>query len=484
MKIFFNLFNFNFISQLICLILLFLFLTSCNNNSPKESKTTSGDSSESLTDSSLTPTPPEITTQTSAPSDPVSPEVEQELEKAKNALLNSDLTNAKNILNNLCQKHPELPPSGIILTQFFAQTKNSNIIKTILDTTANENPNDPEAYIILAEIALQQKELTAAELLLKEAESKLIHYSINQSRKKNLTSYLLRIQSSLAEIRGRWKSYESLADKRINHDGLSNNLLRQKGIALFQQNKDSEAEKLFLNADNLNKNKPQQNNNEQPLPAEALMSQLYAKRGNIEKSKQFLNAALGKYPNSKDVILLSIQSRLNENKPEEAQPLAAKLLKDFPDFKPAKKILATIALYLNDYNSAEKLFQELIIDTPSDSQAINGLALALCEQNDTKKLQRALDYAKNNVNKDQQNPESWSVLGWILFKANQIENAKQALQRSIVSGQISPATAFYLANIEKLAGNTENAKQLLTKALQANSPFAKRKDAEKLLKEL
>ncbi|MDR2641289.1 MAG: tetratricopeptide repeat protein [Planctomycetaceae bacterium] len=458
------------IGCIFCLVLMLLICASCNFSSTKEdtpAPTTGGSS------------------QSSGIADPInSPEVKAELQKAIDEFRKTNINGAKEILTNLYKQHPELPPPGIILSQIFAQTKNGNIVKPVLDMTTNETPNDPEAYILLGEIALQERELTAAELLLKEGELKLASYSANSGRKKNLFSSLLRIQSLLAEIRGRWELCEQLADKRIKHDGESAVLLRQKGIALFQQKKDSDAANLFARADKIAPTDSKQNNSEQGLPTEAMLSRLYAARGENEKAQKFLADALSKHPNSKEVILLSIQSRLNEDKPEEAKILADKLAKDFPDFEAATRIRATIALYLNDYLTAEKLFQELIVMTPSDEQAVNGLALALCEQKDPKKLQRAIDYARDIVNKNQQNAEYWSTLGWIFFNANQIEAAKQALQRSVVSGQISSATAYYRANLEKQAGNKEEAKRLLEAALKNNSPFAKRRDAVKLLKEL
>ncbi|MDR1483327.1 MAG: tetratricopeptide repeat protein [Planctomycetaceae bacterium] len=466
------------VARIFCFALMLLFFASCNKVSTKDPDAKSSDGKEP----SVAQT---IGTQqnSNAINSAVSPAINAEIQKAADAFNKSNINNAKEILTNLYEQHPELPPPGIYLTKFFVLTKNGNVIKPVLDMTTNETPNDPEAYIGLGEIALQQRELTAAELLLEEGESKLSGYSANPERKKILTSSLLRIQSLLAEVRGRWESYGQLADKRIKHDGESAALLRQKGIALFRQHKETEAANLFAKADNLKTKDTKQDNNDD-MPAEIILSSLYAERGENEKAKKFLADAQAKHPNSKEVILQSIQSGLNEDKPEEAKIMADKLAKDFPDFTAGTKIRASIALYLNDYLTAEKLFQDLIVAAPSDGQAVNGLALALCEQNDQKKLQRAIAYAQDNVNKNQQNAEYWSTLGWILFKANQIKTARQALQRSVVSGQVSVAAAYYLAHLEIQAGNKDEAKRLLEAALKNNIPFPKRRDAAKLLKEL
>lgn len=425
------------------------------------------------------------------------PLINNELKKANNAFINSDIAGANNILINLHKQYPELPPPGILLLKIYAANGKHNRIKHVLDMTTNDSPDDPEAYLILAQLAMKQEEYTAAELLLKEAESKFSNNNVNPvksaARKKNLLSALLSLQSNLAKIRRRWIDYGQLADKRIQLEGKSADLLRQKGIALFQQNKDAEAAAIFTQADNIsssstntNSSSPNtnQNNSEQGLPAEAMLYQLYNERGDTEKAKKYLADALKKYPKSKEVILLSIHSRLREDKLEEAKSLAENLIKNFPDFELATRYLATIALYLNDYQTAENLFQNLIIKTPSDSHAINGLALALCEQKNNKKLQRAIEYARDNVNKNQQNVEYWSTLGWVLYNANQIEASRQALQKAVATGKITSDTAYYLANLEKNAGKTENAKKLLIKALENKAPFVKKRDVTKLLNSL
>ncbi|MDR1923022.1 MAG: tetratricopeptide repeat protein [Planctomycetaceae bacterium] len=409
----------------------------------------------------------------------VAPEIEQVIKSALEIFAKSDFNGAHAVLAKLYEEHPELPPPRIILAQWFAQAEAGNAIKSTLDLATAETPNDPEAYILLGEISLRQRELTASELLLKHAETKLAAYSANPERKKNMTISLLRNLASLAESRNRWSEFESVIDKRIALEGESATLLRQKGIALFQQKKDTEAMQLLIKADNTKLAA-----NETGLPAEAMLARLYLLRGDNENAKKFLTDALAKHPDSKEVIFLSIQARLNEDKLEEARDLAEKLRKDFPTYDAAARIRATIALYLGEFELAEKLFQEMVVASPTDEQAANGLALALCEQKDQKKIQRAIDYAKENVRKNQQSAEFWGTLGWVLYNANQFEQAQQAFKQSAGLGQISAATAYYIARLAIKTEKPKEAKQLLEAAINSTSPFAKRRDAKKLLDEL
>ena len=53
---------------------------------------------------------------------------------------------------------------------------------------------------------------------------------------------------------------------------------------------------------------------------------------------------------------------------------------------------------------------------PNDFGARNNLALALVEQDDPAKKQRALDYAEANYRDNKDNPDALSTLGWVYFR--------------------------------------------------------------------
>jgi tetratricopeptide (TPR) repeat protein len=416
---------------------------------------------------------------------PIASEVKAGLEKAAAAFNASKFPDALDLLKTLYAEHPDIMPPRIVLAQWFAQANLGDAVRANLEMGTEENPNDPEAYLLLGEIALRQRNLTAAELLLKQAAEKIKAYSVNANRKKLLSGSLLRVFADLYEARQRWANMEACLDERMQIDGQNATLLRQKGVAVFQQKRDEDAKKLFLLADQLEQQANSKSTQTQKgLPADAAMSQLYLIRGDHENAKKSLETALAAYPNSKEVLALSIQMRVNEDKLEEAKPLAEKLLADDPTSASAKRLCATVALYLQDYSKAEKLFQELLLESPTDSQAANGLALTLCEQDSPEKLKRALEYAADNVRKNQNNSEFWGTLGWIQYKLNQLEQAANALKQSAATGQINAATAYYLARLAVKTGKNDEAKQLLNAALQGNNQFAKRREAVKLLNEL
>ncbi|MCL2744391.1 MAG: tetratricopeptide repeat protein, partial [Planctomycetaceae bacterium] len=329
-----------------------------------------------------------------------SPEVKAELEKAVAAFNASRFADTLEILKSLYAKHPELVPPRIILAQWFAKSNLGNAVKANLEMGTEEVPEDPEAFLLLAEISLRQGSLTAAETLLYQAADKVKAYTLNPARKKNLSRSLRRVVTELYEARQRWQEMEESVNQQIEADEPTPELLRKKGIAVFQQKKDDEAKKIFIEADKLDAGSEKKG-----LPADAVMSQLYLLRGDKENAGKSLEAALTAFPNSKEVLALSIQARVNDDRLEEAKQLAEKLLAEDPNSPSVKRLRATIALYLDDYPTAEKLFEELLLADPLEAQNKNGLALALCEQDSPEKLRRSLAYAAENVQKDQNNSE-------------------------------------------------------------------------------
>ena len=87
---------------------------------------------------------------------------------------------------------------------------------------------------------------------------------------------------------------------------------------------------------------------------------------------------------------------------------------------------------------------------PNDFVARNNLALALVEQDDPAKKQRALAYAEANYRDNKNNPDALSTLGWVYFRRNEFDQAGLALEQAIkaTGGNLTNAdTATYVAHI-------------------------------------
>ncbi len=405
----------------------------------------------------------------------LTPEENAKYKEALELFNKQDLQGALNALRQLADGNPAARPPRIIMAFWFAQLNNTRAARIMLETATEEDPNDPEAYLSLAEISLREGELTAAELLTIKGEEKLARYDANPQRKQAMTSKATSLKIAYSNARRRWADVQTALLAKIKAEGENADLDRAIANALFQQNQDAKAREMFLRADKLDDGKG--------LPADAAMSQLYAARGDLENAKKSLDAALKAYPKSTPVLLLSINNALVENDLDAAWKLVQQLYQEDKGAE-VMKTYGKVALFRSDYKRAEVAFQEAIRQTPLDTDAANGLALALCEQGDEEKNKRAVQYAAGNVQKQQNNRDFLSTLGWVLYRTGQPDEAIKVLQQSTADGQINSAAAYYFAVVLSDKGQNDQAKNFLQAALSAKAPFAKRAAAQALLDKL
>lgn len=402
-----------------------------------------------------------------------------ELQKAADKFNQSDFVGALEELKQIRIQHQELAPAHLIMAQWFAQAGAGNGVRASLEQATEEMPNDPEAYLLLGEIALRQGELTAGELLLKQGETLLAKFEGNPERLSLMKKMLLRNQISVAELRQRWAQMAEKSDAYLALEPTNAQLMRQKAVALFQQKKEEDAKAMLAKADEALKDAE-----EKGLCADAAMAQLYFARGDLKKANESLTAALKVNEKSRETLTLAVLIRMRENKIPEAMTFAKTLLEEAPDSVEAKRLSATLSLYLNDFATAEKQFQEIVLASPADANAVNGLALALCEQGDSSKLKRAAEYAASNVQRAPENAEFLGTLGWVLYQAKAFSESSEVMKRAISGGEINAANAYYLARLAVQSGKNAEAVQLLQAALASSQPFAKQNDARALLDQL
>ncbi|MBR2004422.1 MAG: hypothetical protein IJ991_09625, partial [Thermoguttaceae bacterium] len=112
-----------------------------------------------------------------------------------------NLAGALASLQDLAASNPAATPPRLILARWFAELQNPKAVRTSLELATEESPNDPEAFLSLAEISLLEGSLTAAELLTLQGRRVLEQYSANPTRKQNLTRKALTLQLAYSNAR-------------------------------------------------------------------------------------------------------------------------------------------------------------------------------------------------------------------------------------------------------------------------------------------
>ena len=171
-----------------------------------------------------------------------------------------------------------------------------------------------------------------------------------------------------------------------------------------------------------------------------------------------MNAA----PKDAKTRLVAAQWAWETGQLDEAKQQADAALRLDPKYFEAKNFRGVIAMFQKDYRTAEAYFESALQQAPKDLKfnASNNLALALAEQDDESKKQRALGLADDNVQKYPRHGEARSTYGWVLYKLGRLDEAEKALQAVVTGGSYTADTAYYYACVLAGRGHEAEAKRV------------------------
>jgi tetratricopeptide (TPR) repeat protein len=399
----------------------------------------------------------------------------RELNDALGRFQQGDVDGALARLNDLTRDDPELPPARVILAQFQASANQAAAMRSSLEQAVAETPSDPEAYLILGDLATREGRLTEAGLLCAQADKLVAALSAANPRKQSLDRRAKLGLAWVAEARHDWQAAHGYLDALANSEPGNTGILQRLGQALFHLEKRDEA---------LAKLKAAAEADQNALAAEVLMALLHQEAGDTERAAALMNQAVEANPEDFKTHLAAAQWAMNAQRLDEAARYADAAVTLAPDSIEAKLLRGTIALFSGDYQAAESDLEAVHLYTPANFAAANNLALALCEQNDESKKRRALEYAQINGRQYPKQKEALSTLGWVLYKSGQLDNAESVLREAAAGAGPSGDTAYYLARVLIDRGRGAEAKPLLSTALKTKLSFLYREDAENQLKKL
>lgn len=426
-------------------------------------------------------------------------EIAQAVEKFKQR----DIAGAKKLLEDAYKAHPELPPPPIILAQFFAQANQGAFMRLALEDAAMNYPADPESYVLLANIALQERRVMEASLLYAKA-TDLLPKLTSPKRKEILDPQTVSGLAGVAETRAssleqgpeqkaKWKEAQTLLEKLLplmpkstEADAGKAQAMLRLARAKFQQGNATGAYEDLKAAFALDK--------EKILTPEAALGGFYEQYGDRDKAKKWMGYAVQYYPKHLQTRLAVGRWAMETGQMDEALKQADAALQTDNKSLEAMLLRGVLALFKKDFVTAEKNFKEVQERQPGLFAATNNLALALCEQKDSAQKNRALEWAKNNFqqNNSQQNPrfaEAASTLGWVYYRLGDLSMAKKALMTAVQAGGNSPDTLYYLAQVLYDEGGKPDAKKLVEAALKQDPkggerPFSMRPEAQELFNKL
>ena len=431
-------------------------------------------------------------------------EVSPELKAAFDDFTNMKFDDAVAKLDKIRENDKDMAPAQLILATWLAriQPAQPQAVRQAIEVGVTKNPSDPEAYVILAELNLQNSCVTEAEALFDKGAVLNSSFSESAKRKEEIQKRILLGQAQVLALRGKNDQAIARLNSVLKADDQNIGALNLLGLINFN------SENYDATIDAYTKARAIQPNLLVPEARLAMMCQ----QKNTDESKKlaakYMKEAIGKYESDPQTRLVAAQWSLTINRPAQAaqqadyaiQLLNKKKSENADDafvnglLNEANLLRGVIALYEKKFTDAEKFFNVVLAESPSNFAATNNLALALCEQNDPTKLNKAVEYAQVNVDRfGKQQPEVFSTAAWVMHKKGQYQECAQLLQRYVqmTNGQMSPDTAYYLAaNMEKQLDSIQDAEQkanakkqaldIITKTLANPNPFVMRPEAEAL----
>jgi len=397
------------------------------------------------------------------------------IQQAMTLYMDGDFDRAKKVLADACRENPNLPPPGIILTQFAVNMKQENRVRYWLDVTAWEYPDDPEAYLLLADFAVNEGRLTEAKTLVEKSISLFENIASNTERASVLEMLAESVQGRICQQWEDWDAARTHFEKLLANNAENTDLLAQLGFISANQGKYDDAisyyQKAIITGAKL------------PTP-KLMVSQIADQQGKTDIADKYFNEAMQASDVDPESIRIAVQIQLRSGNIEQAETFLTRAVKAEPDNLENLLLAGTINMFKKDYKSAEMQFQKAILITPNSYGAMHGLALVLAELDGELNKERALTYAKNNVKNSGESTDSVATLAWVFFKSDKLVEAEYFANYVLNSGDLTPLNAYFLAEIMAARSQPEKSLILLQIANTSKNNFMKKAEAEALQKKL
>jgi tetratricopeptide (TPR) repeat protein len=192
------------------------------------------------------------------------------------------------------QEIPKVPPPGVMMATLWLSVKQAAAARAELDQTVTKFPEDPEPYLVLGDLAFQDRMVTDASVLFDRAEELSAKFTSNAKRKRDFDIRCYAGKAAVHEARGQWDAALAEIRKWVEIDPDSASARQRLGSALFQLEKPDEALTAFGEAHDLDSKLPRK---------EMLLARLYDQAKKTDKARELVEAAVKAAPDDAVVRL-------------------------------------------------------------------------------------------------------------------------------------------------------------------------------------
>ena len=403
----------------------------------------------------------------------------QEVTGAINRFRDRDIDGCRAILERAKSNNAKLPPPGVMMAMLWLSVNQLGPARAELEDCVVKFPKDPEPYLMMGDLAFQDRRVTDADMLFKEATRLTGEYAENAKRKRDFDIRCNAGSAAVAEARKQWELAQKHLQAWIDLDPDNASAHQRMGIVLFQLSKPQEALEQFREAKKLD---------QKAVQPELAMARLYDDAKKRDTAKKLIEAAIKEAPKDPAVLLAASQWYLGQNDLERAKAIAEDALKLDAKSLEGRVVRGAIARVARDYATAEKFFYDAHVQSPGNFPASNSLALVLIESDDKDSRQRALEMAEANVAMHRENSpqqvNALTTLAWVYYKLGRREDAEKILAQITQNNALTTDGAYYVAKLLSDRGEKDRARKILEEVLANEPMFATRPDAVDLLAKL
>lgn len=399
------------------------------------------------------------------------PEVESAIQRFENR----DIPGAQEFLERAKKKYPKLAPVDIMLAKMHLFYRSARGVQFYMERAASNTPEDPEAYLMLADQAFQAQRTTEALSLFEYASPLVEKFTGNSKRKRNFQIRVLAGRAAVAERRQKWEQASDYLNQWLAIDGENALAHTRMGIVLFRLDKAKESLASL--------NKARELNPDVPHPFVSL-GQLFYANGENDKARKSFEKAYNENKSDAKVAQAYAEWLIQLQELDKAQQVAASLREQTPDSIPALLMDGIVAYMQKDSKRAESTFQKVLSLDPRNARATDLMALLLIESDNVSDKERALQYAQNNAERLRNNAQASVTRAYVLYELGRKAEAQKSLQEA-GRLQIQPDSTYLIAKILHAEGQDDKALAALEKVTtQKGGLIIFRNEAEELVAEI
>ena len=287
---------------------------------------------------------------------------------------------ALKLLQRMTRGDADLPPAQVIMARLFMRAGMVTRVEAALQQAVVDAPDDPEAYMLLAALAMSDRDMANAEKFCQKARGLLTTFDRSANRKVQLQSWIYAGLASLAEVRRDWAGGQKIIEEWLRLDSENPKARQWLAFCMFQQkNKEGALAQLRLavKADGT------------LAPPEVILARYYHQAGDRANAEKWIEVALASAPKNVNTRIAAGRLDWEMGQLEKARQQAMAAVRINSKSADALSFRGTMALCEKDYISACMYFELALKQTPDNYAIRNNLALALIEQDDKAKKDRA-----------------------------------------------------------------------------------------------